>query len=189
MNLRLTSTLLALGLVIAGCSSSGDSAGETETTKTETTETETTEAADTATDDTEAATDDTATDDTEPAEETEAPAEGAVAVGLKEWALETETTVAAGSVTFELTNNGSFPHELAVAKGGSYETLPLLENGAVDEATLGADFLGRSDRVEPGATGTVTFDLEAGTYVFLCNIAVGPNSHAKAGQTLTVTVE
>ena len=167
MNLKITSTLLALGLVIAGCSSSDDSVGETETTLAA----------------------DTATDDTEPAEETEAGAEGAVAVGLKEWALETETTVAAGSVTFELTNNGSFPHELAIAKGDSYETLPLLENGAVDEATLGADFLGRSDRVEPGATGTVTFDLEAGTYVFLCNIAVGPNSHAKAGQVLTVTVE
>lgn len=182
MNLKLSSAFLVLGLVIAGCSSSDDSAGETDTS-------EATGAAseDTATDNT--ATDDTGSAGTASEDDADAAADGAVPVGMKEWAIETETTVAAGSVTFEVTNTGSFPHELAIAKGDGYDTLPLLDNGAVDETTLGADFLGRSDRVAPGATGTVTFDLEAGTYVFLCNIAVGPNSHAKAGQVLTVTVE
>lgn len=172
MNLKLSSALLVLGLVIAGCSSSDDSAGETVTSEA-----------------TVATSEDTGSEDTGSEDDADAAADGAVPVGMKEWAIETETTVAAGSVTFEITNTGSFPHELAVAKGDSYETLPQLDTGAVDETTLGADFLGRSDRVEPGTTGTVTFDLEAGTYVFLCNIAVGPNSHAKAGQVLTVTVE
>ncbi len=187
MNLKLSSALLVLGLVIAGCSSSDDSAGDTDTSEPTDATSEDTATDGTGSEDT--GSDDTGSEDTASEEDADAAADGAVPVGMKEWAIETETSVAAGSVTFEVTNTGSFPHELAIAKGDSYETLPLLDNGAVDETTLGADFLGRSDRIAPGATGTVTFDLEAGTYVFLCNIAVGPNSHAKAGQVLSVTVE
>lgn len=124
---------------------------------------------------------------TEPAAD---PVEGdAVAVSMLEWEIIAPTEYAAGSVTFEATNDGEFPHELALIRGESYDTLPQLPNGAVDEDALAAgDLVGRTDRFEATQTASATWELEAGTYVLLCNIAVGPNSHAAAGQTLTVTI-
>lgn len=124
---------------------------------------------------------------TEPAT-TEVGTSTIVAVSLFEWVVEAPESIEGGSVTFEVSNTGTFPHEFAIARGDSYETLPQESNGAVDEAALGADWIGRSDRVPPGETVTVSFDLDPGNYVFLCNIAAGPNSHASQGQVLSVTV-
>jgi hypothetical protein len=76
-----------------------------------------------------------------------------------------------------------------IIEGDGYATLPLTGNGAVDEAALPAgSLLGSTDRIAPGDMATISFDLEAGNYVLLCNIAVGPNSHAAAGQTLDITI-
>ncbi len=111
-----------------------------------------------------------------------------LAVNLFEWVVEAPELIDGGSVTFEVSNTGTFPHEFAIARGDSYETLPQVSNGAVDEAALGADWIGRSERVPPGETMSISFDLEPGNYVFLCNIASGPNSHASRGQVLSVTV-
>lgn len=105
-----------------------------------------------------------------------------------EFAIAIPDAVKAGAVTFALTNGGQQRHALAVAKGESYAALPKLDNGAVDTEKLGADFIGKSDILSGGGTGTVTFNLPAGKYVFFCPVAAGPNSHAKAGQTLPVTV-
>ncbi len=125
----------------------------------------------------------------EEAEEAATGSGDAIAVSLVEWELLAPTSFAGGEVTFTATNDGNFPHELAVVRGDSYETLPLLDNGAVDEAALGADFLGRTDRIDAGASGDLTLTLEPGNYVLVCNIQAGPNSHAAAGQVLSVTVE
>ena len=135
--------------------------------------------------------DTTAPVETEPAAATtvappDAP-DGAVSVGLVEWAIETNLEVAAGSVTFDVSNEGDFPHHFAIARGDSYETLPQVGGGAIDEATLAADFLGRTSNIQSGGTATIEFDLEPGNYVFFCNIA-GTVSHAAQGQVLSVTV-
>jgi hypothetical protein len=116
-------------------------------------------------------------------------AAAAVTVELDEWTVTTSGPVPAGSVNFTVKNVGEFRHELAVIQGDSYESLPLAASGAIDEAQLptGA-LLGRSDLIDGGAESTLTLDIPAGNYVFVCNIAVGPNSHAKAGQVLSVVV-
>jgi hypothetical protein len=125
----------------------------------------------------------------EPAEsEAPPPVAAPVPVTLVEWAVETETSLDAGPIRFEITNGGEFPHEFGIARGPSYEELPLLDNGAIDEAALGADFLGKIDRLESGGSVSTEFDLTPGTYVFFCNIVAGPNSHAAQGQVVTVTV-
>ena len=63
------------------------------------------------------------------------------------------------------------------------------QNGAVDEEALAeGQFLGRTAVLEPGQAETITFDLEPGKYLFICNINFGPNSHAANGQILSVTV-
>ncbi len=109
-------------------------------------------------------------------------------MSLVEWAIETGDALSAGTVTFEVTNDGEFPHEFGITRGTTYEELPLLGKGAIDEDALGADVLGKTERLEAGAATTIEFDLEPGTYVFFCNITAGPNSHAANGQVLSVTV-
>ncbi len=122
-----------------------------------------------------------------PAETDPAAPAGAIAVNMVEWAVEAPTSLAAGTVAFDVSNGGDFPHHFAVARGNSYEELPQTGGGAIDEATLGADFLGRTANIQSGETATISFDLTPGNYVFFCNIA-GTVSHAAQGQVLSVTV-
>ncbi len=117
----------------------------------------------------------------------EAPA--TIDVTLDEWFVEAPTDLAAGQTDFAILNDGSFPHELVVIEADGYASLPTAANGAVleDELPDGA-VIGRTDRMQGGATGALTVDLEPGTYVLLCNIVAGPTSHAGQGQTLDITV-
>jgi len=114
--------------------------------------------------------------------------ESGTPVDLFEWGLAAPAILDAGDVLFSITNSGSFNHEFAVARGASYEELPLLATGAVDEGALGADFIGRTETFGAGTTIEAIFGLEPGDYVFFCNLAVGPNSHAANGQVQSVTV-
>ncbi len=120
-----------------------------------------------------------------------APAAGSAAttaVVLKEWAVEAPATLQAGPQAFSITNSGSFPHEFAVFKG-TYETLAKTSIGAIDEGALPAGTLiSRTDRIDAGSGGSLSVDLPAGQYVLMCNISVGPNSHAGKGQRIDITV-
>jgi len=190
---RLLAVLVGLALFTISCSGDDGDTGSSDSTESETGSTDassstgqatTTTAAPTtseaATGSSDAGTDDSAGDET---------AADTVSVELGEWFVDMPTTLDAGTISFSLSNAGENPHAFAVVKGTSYEELPQLDNGAVDTDALGADFLGSTDdNVAPGGTGEVTFDLEPGDYVFFCPIQFGPNSHAAAGQVLSVTV-
>jgi uncharacterized cupredoxin-like copper-binding protein len=133
---------------------------------------------------------DTSTTTTEAPTTTEA-ASGNVVVTLSEFVIDTEDTLTAGEVTFDVVNDAGseFNHEFAIIAADSYDELPKLDNGAVDEQALAeGQFLGRTAVLEPGQSETITFDLEPGTYLFICNINFGPNSHAANGQMLIATV-
>ena len=179
---------LALTLALAACGSSSD---DTATTGASTAGSEAS-AASSAT--TEAATASTtaaagATTTAGASTTAAAAAAGGQAVDLKEWSITVDGDVKAGAATFAVVNDASNPHALAIVKGDSYETLPLLANGAVDTEKLAADaFIGATEKVEGGTTGSLSVTLDPGNYVFFCPIAFGPNSHAKAGQVLSVTV-
>ncbi len=110
-------------------------------------------------------------------------------VSLVEWAIEAPTEYAAGEVTFNASNNGSFPHEFVVIEGQGYEALPLAEGGAVieDDLPTGA-LIGRTGRVGGGSSEVLTVTLAPGNYVLLCNLGGGGNSHAGQGQRLDITV-
>jgi len=164
-----------LVLVVSACGD-GDEAAETSTTAVPTT--------------TEAPATTEAPTTTEAPAATEA-AGGNVAVTLSEFVIDTEDTLTAGEVTFDVVNDGAseFDHEFAIIAADSYDELPKLGNGAVDEEALAeGQFLGRTARLEPGQSETIAFDLEPGTYLFICNINFGPNSHAANGQMLIVSV-
>lgn len=166
---RLLVIVAALGLIAAGCSDDEKS-------------TDTTVAADTT------------VADTTPIDETPTNPDP-VKVELSTGALTIEqTTLAAGTINFEATNVEASPHVFAIAVGESYESLPLLANGAVDIDALGADLLGNTGLLMPGLgeTKVVTVDLAPGTYVLFCNGGDDPEkgevSHASEGEYVVITV-
>ncbi len=105
-----------------------------------------------------------------------------------------QTVFAAGTINFEATNMEADPHVFALARGDSYEDLPLLSNGAVDLVALGDDFIVKTGLLMPGlgTTRVLTVDLAPGTYVIYCNggddPSKGETSHASLGEVLTITV-
>src|SRR5213594_1474338 len=87
------------------------------------------------------------------------PAPVAVNVNLSEWKVElSERTVAAGAVTFTITNAGSIPHAFEV------------EGQGIEKET---------GTIQPGASDTLTLTLKPGTYEVYC--PVGEDSHKKLG--------
>lgn len=87
-----------------------------------------------------------------------------------EWVVETEpTSVEAGDVTFNVDNQGSEEHELVILRGDDPASLATTEDGSVDEEQLG-DIVGHIEGVQAGDTKSDTFELEAGSYILLCNL-------------------
>jgi hypothetical protein len=118
-----------------------------------------------------------------------APAASGNAYVLKEWTLEGSATLVGGKVELAVTNGGKFPHEFKVIKDTTYEDAPKDELGTVLEDKLPAgSVLVEAEKIEPGKSATLSADLPPGKYLFVCNIAFGPNSHAGKGQRLNVTV-
>jgi uncharacterized cupredoxin-like copper-binding protein len=73
--------------------------------------------------------------------------------------------VRAGTVTFNVTNDGELPHNLEVEGNGVEEEL--------------------EQNLEPGDSGELTVDLEPGTYEWYCPVG----DHAEQGMEGTLTVE
>lgn len=211
--LRLLALFAAAMLVLGACGGDSDSASTSddgdaaETNSSETADdadpedaTTTTETAADPSDD-----DSTATDENPPSDDPEDGTENGdgagddaatgaggaeIGVSLIEWALEAPIELPAGPTTFAVSNDSSLgiPHKLGIARGDTYDNLPQLANGAIDEDALGDDFLGDTENLAPGEAVNFDIDLEAGDYVLFCNIAAGPSSHAAQGQVLSVSV-
>ena len=92
-------------------------------------------------------------------------------------------TAAAGEVTFGVTNGGKLPHGFAIARhDGDPGSLP--QDGLNVDATQ-VDILADSGSMDPGATATITLDLEPGSYVIFSNTG----GHYSAGMFIGFTVE
>jgi uncharacterized cupredoxin-like copper-binding protein len=100
---------------------------------------------------------------------------GSMTVALNQWSITPQASqVAAGPVTFTVSNDGTITHEFVVmqtdtpAAGfhiGSFEG----EQFRVNEHTVGTN-VGETGNLKAGATKTITIDLKAGHYVFMCNL-------------------
>lgn len=121
---------------------------------------------------------------------------GTVAVTLQEFAVATDPgTASAGEITFEATNEGpDDAHEFVVFRTDLGPTeLPTVEDGSVDEEGEGVELIDEIEEFEPGQTESITLDLEAGNYVFICNLVEEEGgeleSHYQEGMRTSFTVE
>jgi uncharacterized cupredoxin-like copper-binding protein len=98
-----------------------------------------------------------------------------VDVTLEQWAITpSATTVAAGSVTFTVTNAGTIPHEFVVLQtdtpAGEFPITSFEgESQRFDEDAAGTN-VGETGDMDAAATATLTIDLAPGHYAFVCNL-------------------
>lgn len=126
-------------------------------------------------------------------EATEEPANGdgdaggsAVDVTVAEFSVTpSETSVSAGTITFSVTNDGAQPHNLKViASDLAPDALPVDDDAFVaDEAEI--DVVATTSDISVGETEDLVVELEAGSYVLICNVP----SHYTSGMTVSFTVE
>jgi uncharacterized cupredoxin-like copper-binding protein len=106
-----------------------------------------------------------------------------IEVDLTEFAIGLNpSSTPAGQVNFATTNSGEILHDLVVVRTDlAPDSLPM--NGPrVDIGQL--DVAGVVEPIEAGATDNSTFELRAGAYVLICNIA----GHYQLGMYAVLTV-
>lgn len=125
-----------------------------------------------------------------------ADADSTVTVTLTEYAVALDQPSApAGKVHFAIENAGGEVHELVVVRSESIDTLPLDDEGLLDEAAFAeGDFIGEVEGFPAGETCDGTFELTAGDYVLLCAIVEQegdgePSNHLAEGMAVEFTVE
>jgi len=119
---------------------------------------------------------------------------GTVAVTLQEFAVvPAESSIAAGEVTFEVTNGGPDDvHEFVVFKTDlAPDALPTGEDGSVDEAGEGLELIDEIEDIAVGDAPTLTVSLDAGNYALICNIYDESEleAHYQEGMFVGFTVE
>ncbi len=94
-----------------------------------------------------------------------------------------QDTVDAGALTFSVSNDGTEAHTFRVIKTDlAPDALPTA-NALVDEAQL--DVVASIPEFAAGETQEVSVDLEAGSYVLICNVP----GHYDLGMRVAFTVE
>ncbi len=121
-----------------------------------------------------------------PAAETPVAA-GTVAVSLIDpvWAIEVTPASATAPTTFTVINEGLLIHNLRVIRTDlAADSLPLDSSGfLVDEEQV--NVVASVAELTGGESAEIAVDLEAGSYVIICNIA----GHYAAGMSVSFTVE
>lgn len=111
---------------------------------------------------------------------------------LTEWEVKpSASTAPAGTITFTSTNNGAETHELALFKTDlDPASLPLDEEGAVDERGEGVELIDEVENVKAGETKSFTVDNVApGNYLLVCNLVERGDSHFGHNMYTPFTVE
>jgi uncharacterized cupredoxin-like copper-binding protein len=103
-----------------------------------------------------------------------------VDVTMREWSVEPAVkTAPAGTVTFNVKNEGGNTHELVLFKTDlPVESLPKSEDGNVDEEGAGVELVQEVEDLEPGKTDGFSAEVAAGKYLLVCNLidpATGEN--------------
>jgi uncharacterized cupredoxin-like copper-binding protein len=112
------------------------------------------------------------------------PAGGSIGVSLVEWSVVPATaSAAAGTVTFDVSNDGTQVHEFVVVKTDTAADALTVVDNKIDESVLTP--VDEIEDIAVGATPSLTVDLAAGHYVLLCNI----ETHYEQGMRADFDVE
>lgn len=118
---------------------------------------------------------------------------GSVDVSLQEWSVNPDpTSVSSGEITINVDNTGEEVHEFVIISTDlDPGSLPTVDDGSVSEDGEGMEVVDEIEDIDPGTTSDLTVDLEAGSYVFLCNIyeEADSESHYQMGMRTAFTVE
>ncbi len=123
-----------------------------------------------------------------------ASAGGTVSATLKEWEISlSPTTLKAGDITFNVTNDGDKEHEFVIRKTDlKSDSLVLNADGEVSEDDASLTEVGDPSElaeIKSGSTdGTITVKLAAGHYVIFCNLHVEDLLHYDKGMHVDFTV-
>jgi len=111
---------------------------------------------------------------------------GGVGATEKDFAITLDpSTASAGSVTFNIDNQGPATHEFVVFKTDlAPDALPTASDGTVDEEGKGVQHIDEVEDIAAGSTETLTTDLKAGSYVVICNLP----GHYEQGMHAPLTV-
>lgn len=110
---------------------------------------------------------------------------GTVNATLEEWHMNlSSTTVSAGEVTFDITNNGEETHEFVIVQTDmAADSLPVVDDKVDESAFTPVDEV---EDIESGTQdATLTVNLEPGHYVILCNLT----AHYGKGMHVDLNVE
>ena len=98
-----------------------------------------------------------------------------------------------GEITFKVENVGPDDvHEFVIIKTElEPDALPALDDGSMDETGEGVEVIDEIEDIPVGETQTLTVDLEAGSYVLVCNIVdeTENEAHYEQGMRTAFTVE
>ncbi len=111
---------------------------------------------------------------------------GSVQVTLSEFkVVPTPDSIAAGNVTFAVSNTGTVTHNFHIIKTElAPDKLPIDSTGFAVDLTQ-VDAVQNSKDIDPAGTETVTAQLDAGKYVLICNVA----SHYQSNMRVAFTVQ
>ena len=117
-----------------------------------------------------------------------------VDVTVQEFSVIPDTdSVGAGEITFKVENVGPDDvHEFVILKTAlEPDALPTVDDGSVDEEGAGIEVIDEIEDIPVGETQSVTVDLEAGSYVLICNIydETENEAHYAEGMRTAFTVE
>jgi uncharacterized cupredoxin-like copper-binding protein len=117
-----------------------------------------------------------------------------VSVTVQEFSvIPAQDSAPAGSVTFDVENTGpNDTHEFVVIKTDlAPDALPTDENGAVLEEGEGMEVIDEIEDIAVGDTPSLTVDLDAASYVLICNIwdEEEQEAHYAMGMRAAFTVE
>ena len=98
--------------------------------------------------------------------------DGGVGVTLADFTITADPdSASAGEVTFDVTNDAEQTHEFVVFQTDlAADQLPTEEGGDVDEAGEGVELVDEIEDIEGGSTQSLTVNLDAGSYVLICNV-------------------
>jgi hypothetical protein len=123
--------------------------------------------------------------------DTPAAAENVVQVDLTEYEFGMPDTVEGGVVTFEASNTGTLPHEMAFGKiEGDHDMDDVMKALDSEQPPSWFSDVAGIPLLSPGLTASMTRDLEEGRYIFLCFLPTpegGP--HAMEGMVKLFEVE